>query len=68
MSRDFCVSEEKSVAGDEGVSGFGGVPTRSEGADNCVCDKGKKGGEANVEDTLMFSTCNLADESELSNE
>ncbi|KAH7827059.1 uncharacterized protein MONOS_14350 [Monocercomonoides exilis] len=34
MSRDFCVSEEESVAGDEGASGFGGVPTRIEGADN----------------------------------
>ncbi|KAH7830504.1 uncharacterized protein MONOS_11407 [Monocercomonoides exilis] len=54
MSKDFCVSEEESVAGDEGVSGFGGVPTRTEGADNCVCGKGEKGGEANVEEAVMF--------------
>ncbi|KAH7830009.1 uncharacterized protein MONOS_477 [Monocercomonoides exilis] len=42
MSKDFCVSEEGSVAEDEGVNGFGGVPTRTEGADNCVCGKGEK--------------------------
>ncbi|KAH7831292.1 uncharacterized protein MONOS_13913 [Monocercomonoides exilis] len=53
MSKVFCVSEEESVAGDEGVSGFGGVPTRTEGADNCVCGKGEKGGVANVEETVI---------------
>ncbi|KAH7823262.1 uncharacterized protein MONOS_813 [Monocercomonoides exilis] len=54
VRRDFCVSDEKSVVGDEGVRGFGGVSTRTEGADNCVCGKGEKGGEANVEEAVMF--------------
>ncbi|KAH7824804.1 uncharacterized protein MONOS_7221 [Monocercomonoides exilis] len=53
MSKDFCVSEKESVAGDDEVNGFGEVPTRTEGADNCECCKGEKGGEANVEEAVM---------------
>ncbi|KAH7825465.1 uncharacterized protein MONOS_2394 [Monocercomonoides exilis] len=54
MSKDFCVSEEEFATRDEGVSDFGGVPTRTEGADNCVCGKGEKVGVVNVEEAVMF--------------
>ncbi|KAH7819926.1 uncharacterized protein MONOS_11884 [Monocercomonoides exilis] len=34
MSSVFFATEKKSVKGDEGLSGFGGVSTRTEGVDN----------------------------------
>ncbi|KAH7828588.1 uncharacterized protein MONOS_11828 [Monocercomonoides exilis] len=51
---DFFVGEEESVEGDYSMNGFYGLPTRTEGADNCVCGKGENGVVANVEEAVVL--------------
>ncbi|KAH7814856.1 uncharacterized protein MONOS_14560 [Monocercomonoides exilis] len=54
VQKDFCISEEESAVGDDGVNDFGGFPTTTEMTNNSVCGNGEKDGVTNVEEAVVF--------------